>query len=52
MPRIGYMAAAELAKEALARSVPVAELAVAKGIVTAAEAKLIFEPDPGAPTGR
>ena len=51
-PRIDYMAAAELAKEALARSVPVAELAVAKGIVTAAEAKLIFAPDPGAPTGR
>lgn len=52
VPRIGYMAAAELAKEALARSMPVAELAVAKGIVTPAEAKLIFEPDPGAPTGR
>jgi aspartate ammonia-lyase len=52
VPRIGHMAAAELAKEALARSVPVAELAVAKGIVTPAEAKVIFGQGPGGPTRR
>jgi aspartate ammonia-lyase len=34
-PRIGYLAAAELAEEAVARGVPVLDLAVERGKITA-----------------
>jgi len=36
-PRIGYLAAAELAKEAVSRGVPVLDLAVERGKITAGE---------------
>jgi aspartate ammonia-lyase len=42
-PRIGYLRAAELAKEAMSREVPVVELALEKGIITVKEAEDIFE---------
>jgi len=42
-PKIGYLRAAELAKDALDRGVPVVELAVEKGILTAKEARDIFD---------
>ncbi|MFO7650501.1 MAG: aspartate ammonia-lyase [bacterium] len=45
VPRIGYLKAAELAKESLARRVPVADLAVEKGILTRAEAEALFGRD-------
>jgi fumarate hydratase class II len=38
VPRIGYLSAAELAKEAVEKRVPVRQLAVEKGIVSAEEA--------------
>ncbi len=41
-PKIGYQKAAELAKEALAKKISVADLAIAKGIITKQEAKKIF----------
>jgi aspartate ammonia-lyase len=44
-PRIGYLKAAELAHEALERRVPVRDLAVEKGILTADEAAELFDPD-------
>ncbi len=44
-PRIGYLAAAELAKESLARRVPVAELAVERGLITHAESEALFGRD-------
>ncbi len=37
-PKIGYLKAAELAKEALERRVPVAEVAVEKGVLSKEEA--------------
>jgi aspartate ammonia-lyase len=45
VPRIGYLRAAELAKEAVAARRPVPDLAVEKGLVTAAEADVIFRID-------
>jgi aspartate ammonia-lyase len=42
-PKIGYMKAAEVYKEAIAKGIPVAELAVEKGILTEAEAKELFD---------
>ena len=44
-PKIGYLAAAELAKEAQARKMPVARLAVEKGLVTESDARLLFGRD-------
>ena len=44
-PKIGYLKAAGLAKEALEKGVPVAQLAVEKGLITPEEAKEIFDPD-------
>ncbi|UCG70867.1 MAG: aspartate ammonia-lyase [Thermoplasmata archaeon] len=44
-PKIGYLAAAELAKEALDKGVSVKELAVEKGIITEKEADEIFRLD-------
>jgi aspartate ammonia-lyase len=44
-PKIGYLKAAELAKEALEKRVSVAELAVAKGILTVEEAAELFDPE-------
>ncbi|MFQ6039539.1 MAG: aspartate ammonia-lyase [Candidatus Poribacteria bacterium] len=41
-PKIGYLKAAELAKESMEKKIPVAELAVAKGIITDREAKDLF----------
>jgi fumarate hydratase, class II len=43
-PKIGYVAAAELAREALAMRMPVRQLAVEKGMVTAEEADQLFGP--------
>ncbi len=42
-PRIGYRRAAEIAEEALERGMPVADLAVEKGILTPEEARLLFD---------
>jgi aspartate ammonia-lyase len=47
-PKIGYLAAAELAKEALAKGVSVSELAVARGVLTAEEAAVLFDLDKAA----
>lgn len=44
-PRIGHLAAAELAKEALARRIPVARLAIEKGLITESDARALFGPD-------
>jgi aspartate ammonia-lyase len=44
-PRIGHLAAAELAREALARGVPVARLAVERGLITESDARRVFGPD-------
>ena len=44
VPKIGYLRAAELAKESLERGRPVKELAVEKGILTHEEAEEIFSP--------
>jgi aspartate ammonia-lyase len=44
-PRIGYLKAAELAEEAAERRMPVADLAVEKGLITEEEAREIFDPD-------
>jgi len=43
-PRIGHLEAAKLAKEALERDLPVAELAVMKGILTKEEAEEMMDP--------
>ncbi|MEE9223320.1 MAG: lyase family protein, partial [Thermoplasmata archaeon] len=43
-PKIGYLKAAELAKESMEKKISVEELAVQKGIVTREEAKKIFDP--------
>jgi aspartate ammonia-lyase len=43
-PRIGYLKAAELAKESFGRGIPVKELAVEKGILTREEAEELFDP--------
>jgi len=43
-PRIGYLAAAEVAKEAFERGMGVSELAVEKGILTQEEADELFDP--------
>jgi aspartate ammonia-lyase len=43
--KIGYLRAAELAKEALERRVSVADLAVEKGLISPDEAEAIFDPD-------
>jgi aspartate ammonia-lyase len=45
VPRVGYLKAAELAKQALAARRPVPDLAVEQGLVTAAEADVIFRID-------
>jgi aspartate ammonia-lyase len=42
-PKIGYMKAAELAKEAEEKKISVKELAVEKGIITKEETKEIFD---------
>jgi aspartate ammonia-lyase len=47
-PKIGYLKAAELAKEALEKRISVAELAVSKGILTPEEAAAIFDPEKAA----
>jgi aspartate ammonia-lyase len=44
-PRIGYLEAAKLAKEALEKRVPVSDLAVEKGLITREEAEQIFDPE-------
>ena len=44
-PLIGHLAAAELAKEALARHVPVARLAIEKSLITESEARALFGPN-------
>lgn len=41
-PRIGYQRAAEIVREALERRIPVADLAVEKGILTPEEARDLF----------
>ncbi|MEE9115346.1 MAG: aspartate ammonia-lyase [Thermoplasmata archaeon] len=43
-PKIGYLKAAEIAKESVEKKIPVEELAIQKGIVTPEEAKKIFDP--------
>jgi aspartate ammonia-lyase len=43
--RIGHLAAAELAMEALAKRIPVARLAVEKGLITESDARALFGPD-------
>jgi aspartate ammonia-lyase len=43
-PKIGYLKAAELAKESMEKKMSVEELAIQKGIVTPEEAKKIFDP--------
>jgi aspartate ammonia-lyase len=43
-PRIGYLEAASLAREALEKRVPVSDLAVEKGLISAEEAEQIFGP--------
>lgn len=42
-PKIGYLAAAELAKEALEKGISVKELAVEKGVISKDEAAIIFD---------
>jgi aspartate ammonia-lyase len=42
-PKIGYLAAADIAKEALERGISVPEMAVEKGVITEEEAKIIFD---------
>jgi aspartate ammonia-lyase len=42
-PKIGYLAAAEIAKEALEKGVSVKELAVEKGVISENEAAIIFD---------
>jgi aspartate ammonia-lyase len=42
-PKIGYLAAAELAKEALEKRMSVKELALKKGIISKEEAEIIFD---------
>ena len=44
-PRIGYMAASELAKESMDSKIPVPDLAISKGILTPEEAAEIFNPE-------
>ena len=44
--RIGYLAAAELAKESVASGTPIAELAVRKGLLSKKEAEHLFDPAP------
>ena len=44
-PKIGYLKAAEIAKEATGRKISVRDLAVEKGLITADEAKDLFDPD-------
>lgn len=43
-PKIGYLKAAELFKEALKTKTPIPQLAVTKGILTDKEAQEVFEP--------
>jgi len=43
-PTIGYLKAAEVAKESMKRGVPVAELVVEKGLMTKEEADSLFDP--------
>jgi aspartate ammonia-lyase len=50
-PRIGYHRAAEIVREALERRIPVADLAVEKGILTAEEAGDLFGGPGGARLG-
>jgi aspartate ammonia-lyase len=45
-PKIGYLAAAELAREAIEKRQPVGQLAIEKGIISAEEADKLFGPDP------
>jgi aspartate ammonia-lyase len=42
-PKIGYLKAAELAKDALERGISVSDLAVEKGVITKEEAEIIFD---------
>jgi aspartate ammonia-lyase len=42
-PKIGYLKAAELAKEAMEKKIPIPELAVKNGIISESEAKELFE---------
>jgi aspartate ammonia-lyase len=42
-PKIGHLAAAEIAKEALERGISVKEMALEKGVITEEEAKIIFD---------
>jgi aspartate ammonia-lyase len=43
-PSIGYLKAAEIAKESLEKKIPVQKLVIEKGILTETEAKDLFEP--------
>ncbi|MFP4051082.1 MAG: lyase family protein, partial [Thermoplasmata archaeon] len=43
-PKIGYMKAAEIAKEALEKDISIPELVIEKGILTEQEAEEIFDP--------
>lgn len=43
-PKIGYLKAAEIAKEAFAKGVSVKELAIEKGVLTRQEADELFDP--------
>jgi hypothetical protein len=42
---LSHLAAAELAKEAQTRRMPIARLAVEKGLITESDARLLFGPD-------
>jgi aspartate ammonia-lyase len=42
-PKIGYLAAAEIAKEALRRGISVKEMAIEKGVISKEEADIIFD---------
>jgi aspartate ammonia-lyase len=44
-PKIGYLKAAEIAREANERNMSVRDLAIEKGLITADEAKDLFDPD-------
>jgi aspartate ammonia-lyase len=43
-PRIGYLAAAEIVKEAVRRNMPVSRIVVEKGLMNEEEAKKFFDP--------
>jgi fumarate hydratase class II len=43
-PLIGYLKAAEVAKEALARGRPVQETALAMGVISPEDAERVFDP--------